>query len=175
MPLVPVAAPPQPGSRGVASNLVSPIWGFLSNQGFVQNPPIWGFAQNTATGVRAPPSNLGGAQNPRIWGSQSGGNFWGAPLIHRRASLQEPGVLGFPLQGFPSLPEKKKSVRAPVYVYVCVSVYIYIYIYIFFFSIYIYIYIYIYITHTCTQNWVGLVLRATGLWALALASGLLGA
>ena len=152
MPLVPVAAPPQPGSRGVASNLVSPIWGFLSAQSGVRAEPSnlgvraepcnWGSRPTLQSGGHDPPSNLGGAQNPRIWGSQSGGNFWGAPLIHRRAALQEPGVLGFRLKGFPSLPEKKKSVRAPVYVYVCVSVYIYIYIHTY---IYIYISIYIYI------------------------------
>ena len=157
MPLVPVAAPPQPGSRGVASNLVSPIWGFLSAQSGVRAEPSnlgvpaepcnWGSRPTLQSGGRDPPSNLGGAQNPRIWGSQSGGNFWGAPLIHRRAALQEPGVLGFPLKGFPSLPEKKsQSEHLCMCMYVCLCIYIYIeyniyiYIYIFFFP-YIYIYI----------------------------------
>ena len=139
---------------------------------FAHNRPIRGFAhaEPSNLGVRAPPSNLGGAQNPRIWGSQSGGNFWGAPLIHRRASLQEPGVLGFPLQGFPSLPEKKKSVRAPVYVYVCVSVYIYIYIYIYFFFPYIYIYIYIYIYNTHMHTKLG-GSCSEGDWAVGSGSG----
>ena len=103
----------------------------------MQNPPIWGFAQNPATGVRAPPSNLGpsnlgGAQNP-------GGNFWGAPTIHRRAALQEPGVLDFLKRDFLACPRKKVSQSTCVCVCMCVCVYVFYLLSIFFFHMYVYI------------------------------------
>ena len=96
-----------------------------------QNPPIWGFAPH-----------------PPIWRSrrtlESGGLHLGVisggPLIHRRAALQEPGVLGFPLKGFPSPIKKILKAKAKE---VCIHTHTHTY-------IYIYIYIHTYI-HTYTR------------------------